>query len=114
MSTVTLASKRSSSGSMSLELGQHPLDDVVLLEALEGDVLDCGDGGPGDGVEELLLDGGVDRQLLDDAVDDLALLDEGPVAGVLELLEQLLDRAVVVLEHRDGVHGARVPERARW
>ena len=47
--------------------------------------------GPGDRVEELLLDRGVHRELLDDPVDDLALLDVGPVAGLLESLEQLLD-----------------------
>ena len=58
-----------------VELGQQPLDDVVLLEALEGDVLGVGNRRPGDRVEDLLLDRGVHRELLDDPVDDLALLD---------------------------------------
>ena len=68
-----------------LELGEHPLDDVVLLQALQRVVLDGRHGRPGHRIEQLLLDRGVDRKLLDDAVDDLPLLDEGPrpLAGVV-------------------------------
>ena len=95
-----------------VELGQHPLHDVVLLEALEGDVLGLGHGGPGDRVEELLLDGGVDGQLLDDPIDHRSLLGEGVVARLLEALEQRLDRLVVVLEEGDGVHARRATRRA--
>jgi hypothetical protein len=55
---------------------RHPLDHVVLLEALEGHLFDRGHGRPSDRVEDPLLDRGVRRELLDDAVDDLALLHE--------------------------------------
>ena len=88
-----------------VELGEHPLHDVVLLHALEGDVLDVGHGRAGHGIEDLLLDSGVLRELFDDAVDDVALLHVGVVAGLLEPLEQILDLAVVVLEQGDRVHG---------
>ena len=91
MSTVTLASKRSCCGIHVLQLGEQPLDDVVLLHALEGDVLGVGHRGPGHRVEELLLDGGVLREGLDDAVDDVPLLGVGLVTGLLEPLEELLD-----------------------
>jgi hypothetical protein len=45
----------------------------MLLQALEGDLLDRRYGRPRRRIEELLLDRGVDRELLDDAVYDLAL-----------------------------------------
>ena len=41
------------------EFGEHPLDDVVFLETLEGDVLGVRHRRPGDRIEHLLLDGGV-------------------------------------------------------
>ena len=52
-------------------------------------------------VEDLLLDHGVDRQLGADLLDQrlLALF----VARLLELLEQVLDLAMVFLEQGDGV-----------
>ena len=87
-----------------VELIEQPLHDVVLLEALEHDVIDLLDGGPGDRVEDLLLDHRVLRELLDDLIDDLATLDERPVAGLLEALEELLDGLVVLFEQGDGVH----------
>jgi hypothetical protein len=51
----------------------------------------------------LLLDGGVDLELLDDLGDQLLLGLVGPVAGLLELAEQLLDRAVVGLDQGNGI-----------
>ncbi len=89
------------------ELRQQPLDDVVLLEALEGDVLGVRNGRSGDRVEDLLLDGRVHRELLDDPVDDLALLHVRSLTGLLEPLEQLLDGAMVIFEKGDGVHKTR-------
>ena len=58
-----------------------------------------------DGVEVLLLDRGVHRERFDDLVDDPSLLDEGPITGLLELLEQALDGLVVIFEEGDCVHG---------
>ena len=92
------------------ELGQHPLDDVVLFEALECDVLGAGHRRPSDRIEHQLLDRGVDRQLLDDPIDDLSLLDMGAIARFLEALEQLLDGLVVVTEKGECIHAALVPE----
>ena len=60
------------------KLGQHPLDDVVLLQALQGDLLRAGHRCPSSRIEHLLLHGCVDRQLLDDAVEDLTLFDIRP------------------------------------
>jgi hypothetical protein len=77
----------------------------MFLEALECHFFDRRHGRPGHRVEGLLLDRGVDRELLDDAVDDPAPLDERSWPRVLESLEQLLYRPVVVSQHRDGVHG---------
>ena len=57
-------------------------------------------------VEDLLLDRGMHREFLDDAIDDLALLDVGPITGLFEALEQLLDGLVVGAEKGDCVHGA--------
>ena len=87
-----------------VELGEQPLHDVVLLEALESDVLSPGHGGPRNRVEQLLLDRGMNREFLDDAVDDLALLDESTITGFLESAEELLDAVVVVLEKGDRIH----------
>ena len=78
------------------QLREQPLHDVMLLEALEGDVLGARDGLTRDRVEHLLFDRGVNRELLDDPIDDLPLLDVGPITGLLEALEQLLDGLVVV------------------
>ncbi len=52
-------------------------------------------------VEDLLLDDGVDRQLGADLPGELLLL--RLALGGLELLEKLLDLAVVGLEQGDGV-----------
>nr|WP_254126997.1 hypothetical protein [Aquihabitans sp. G128] len=95
-----------------VDLREHPLDDVVLLEALEHDVLGLRHGGAGDGVEEHLLDGCVLRQLLADPVGDLALVGVGAVTSLLEALEELLHGPVVVLEQGDGIHAVELPERA--
>ena len=86
---------------------------MVLLEALERDVLGVGHRRAGDRVEHLLLDRGMDRELLDDPVDDLALLDVGAVAGLLEALEQLLDGLVVGAEKGDGIHEPLYPHPSR-
>ncbi len=90
-----------------IEVGQfrqEPLDDVMLLEALQGDVLGGRDRLTRDRVEHLLLDRGVDRQLLDDPIDDLTLLDVCPITGLLESLEQLLDGLVVRSKKGDCIH----------
>jgi len=77
------------------EIGEHPLDDVMLLEALEGHVLGAGHDRPRHWIEALLLDGGVHRKLLDEAIHDLSLLDVSSISRLLETFEQLLDRLVV-------------------
>ena len=58
-----------------------------------------------DRVEHLLLDRGMHREFLDDAVDDLALLDVRPITGRFEALEQLFDGLVVGAEKSDCIHG---------
>jgi hypothetical protein len=93
-------------GVHAVELGEHPLHDVVLLEALERDVLGLGHRRSRHRVEQLLLDGSVDGELLDDLVDDRALLGHRAVSRPLEPLEERLDGLVVVLEQRDRVHGS--------
>src|SRR5690606_32615202 len=60
-------------------------------------------------VEQLLLDRCVHRELLDDAVDDPALLDEGAVSRLFVALEQLLDGLVVIFQQGDGIHTSRLP-----
>jgi hypothetical protein len=96
-----------------LELRQHPLGHVVLLERLEDLVLRLRHRLAHRRVEDRLLDLGVHRELLDDVVDDAAALDESTVARLLEALEQPLDCAVVVFEERDCIHSAALcPMRA--
>ena len=55
------------------------------------------------GVENLLLDDRVDRQLLADLERELFLA--AVALRLFELLEQLLDLAVIFLEERDGILG---------
>ena len=57
-------------------------------------------------IENLLFDRGMHREFLDDAIDDLALVDVSPITGLFETLEQLLDSLVVGFEKGDCVHGA--------
>ena len=97
-------------GVHAVEFGKHPLHDVVLLEGLEDLVGGVGHRLAGRRVEHLLLDGGVDRQLLDDLLDEILLGLVGVRARLLELLEQRLDGLVVVPEQRYGVH-VPVPSR---
>ena len=52
-------------------------------------------------IENLFLDLGVDRQLEADLLRELPLA--AVAAGLLELLEQFLDLAVILLEQRDRV-----------
>jgi len=92
-----------------IELGQQPLDDVVLLEALEDDVVRIGNGRPGHRVEKLLLYRGVLRQLFDDAIDQIALLDVGTIARLLETPEKALRGLVVIFEHPDCIHKVAIP-----
>ena len=47
----------------------------------------------------------MDRQFLDDPIDDLSLFNVGVVAGLLEALEQLLHGLVVFREKSDCIHG---------
>lgn len=86
---------------------QHPLDDVVLLKTFEGYVLDAWHSGPSNWIEHLLFDRGMDRQLLDDPIDDLTLLDMRVVACLFESFEQLLNCFVVCAEESDCIHGGR-------
>jgi hypothetical protein len=44
------------------------------------------------------------REFLDDAIDDLALVDVSPITGLFETLEQLLDSLVVGAEEGDCIH----------
>src|SRR5205823_9389933 len=88
-----------------VDLGKEPLGHVVLLERFEHLfvgflqllLLRCLANG---GIEELLLDGGVDRQLAHESVGDrLARL-------FLETLEQALDRLMIFLQQSKRVHGS--------
>jgi hypothetical protein len=92
-----------------LELGERPLHHVVLLEGFEHAVGRVGDRRPDPRVEHLLLDGGVGRQLLNELVDDVALLGRIVVVQVLVALEERLDVAVVVLEDGKRVHALVLP-----
>jgi hypothetical protein len=92
-----------------VKLREHPLHDVVLLEALEGDVLGAGHRGAHRRIEQLLLDSGVNRQRLGEAVDDVTLLDVRPVSGFLEAPEELLYPVVVVFEQGYRVHRPELP-----
>jgi hypothetical protein len=81
---------------------------VVLLDGLGDQLLAVLPGLGLDGrVVDLLLDGGVDLELLYDLPDQLLLGLVGAVACLPELAEQLLDSAVVGLDQLDGVlcHG---------
>ena len=91
------------------ELGKHPLDHVVLLKTLERHLLGAGNRRSRNRVEHLLLDGCVNRELFDDPIDDLALLDVRPISCLLEAFEESLDDLVVITQHCDGVHRQYVP-----
>jgi hypothetical protein len=79
---------------------------VVLLDGLGDQLLAVLLGLGLDGrVVGLLLDGGVDLELLDDLLDQLLLGLVGAVARLLELAEQLLHLAVIGLDQRNGVLG---------
>ena len=87
-----------------LQLGERPFHDVVLFHRFEDRVLRPRRLRPRLRVEQLLLEVGVDGELLDHLVHQLALglVASGP--GPLELPEQILDRPVILLEECDGVH----------
>ena len=53
--------------------------------------------GANNGVEDLLLDRGVDREVVDELVDETPLGGRGTRAGAVELLEERSDLAVVVV-----------------
>ena len=81
----------------------------MLFEALKSYVLRVGHSRSSNRVEHLLLDCGVDRQLLDDPVDDLTLFDMGAITRLLELLEELLDSSMIGAQEGDGVHDRSIP-----
>ncbi len=82
---------------------------MVLLDPFEDRVLLLLERFPDGRVEDLLLDGGVDRELLDHLVHDVPPGLVGSGAGLLELLEETFDVAVVLTEKGDGVHGDDSP-----
>ncbi|HEY6004748.1 MAG TPA: hypothetical protein VIV57_17870 [Anaeromyxobacter sp.] len=90
-------------GRQRVELVERHLRRMMLLERVE----DAGVAGPlpQRRVQELLLGGGVHRQLAHERLHGLRL--SRHVAGVfraLELLEQLLDLTVIAQDELDGVH----------
>src|SRR3954452_15223964 len=93
-----------------LELGEHPLHDVVFFQRLENGVLCVLDRFADGRIEHLLLDRRVDGELLNDLRDQLGLRLAGPWTCFLELLEKLLDLAVVLAQQRDRIHAGRLAE----
>src|SRR5918995_947682 len=75
----------------------------MLADGLLDQLLSLRNRSPGVGVEHLLFHGGMDRELLDETVGDLA---PGPHRSVPEALitpEQLIDGGVVGFDQRDDV-----------
>jgi hypothetical protein len=72
----------------------------VLLQGLQENVL----GAPGlhRRIEVDLLDRGVHRQLIGQLVEEVLLVGE---VSAVQLVEEVLDVAVLFLEHLDGIHG---------
>ena len=95
------------------QLHHQDVGDVVLLVGLQDVVLELGQERADAWVHDLVLEVGVDCQLLDDPVDEPALGREGLVPGLLEGSERLADLSVLVLEQDDGVGGHGSP-RGRW
>src|SRR4029079_5282697 len=89
------------------------VDDVMLLVALEHDVLGLGMRLER-GVEDLLLDDLVDRELTLDGREELGADLEAPLRGRLELGHQLPHLGVVVEQHGDRVHGWASGDRWDW
>jgi hypothetical protein len=81
-----------------VDLGTQPLDDMVLLEAIQHIVRRVGHLGAYRGVEVLFPHRGVQRQIPHDPLHQVGLRGLRP----LERPEQPLDLAVACLEQRDG------------
>src|SRR5581483_5014624 len=93
------------------DLGQQLLDLLVLLQAVVDQAALLRVGLAHHRVEDLLLDGGVHRQALDDLVGGVGG-DAFVVGGRLVLTEELLDLAVVAGEQLDRI-GPRAGHRRR-
>ena len=86
-----------------LELGECQLDEVMLLERLEHVVASVRNEAPRGRVEDLLFDRGVDGQGFGDALYEVLAPLVGTITRLLEADEQLLDLAVVIGEHPNGI-----------
>ncbi len=100
-------------GAHPVELREHPLDDVVLLQRFQDHVFDLAvlDGLADGRIKDHFLDGGVDGELADDALHHVLLRLDRPRPELLEALEQVFHGLVIVLQQRDCVHGRSVPGR---
>src|SRR5215207_3328595 len=75
----------------------------MLADGLLDQPLPLRDRSPGIGIEHLLFDGGMDRELLGETIGDLAPRPHGSVPEALITPEQLIDGGVVGFDQRDHV-----------
>src|SRR5262249_27136842 len=89
----------------SLELGEHRVDHVVFLYRLEVElpIVSLLRRVAKGGIEDLLLDSGVDLQLALDLGEQLAAFRRRPLAALRELSEQRSHLLVICLQERNRV-----------
>jgi hypothetical protein len=84
---------------------------LVLLEGMIGELVALLQDLTEPGVEDLLLDRGVDREVPDQTLAQASAGLHGAVGGLVELPEQPTEELVIVLEKADGIHGSAATHR---